>query len=708
MIKNHTLLFLIILLTISCSKLTKLPEFTTKGDVQTIDNFPPITAGNFSILGASSTNTLTPKITWSASENVNSYVLTIDTEVDSNNNCPAPYIQRHSLAKVTEKTLENLPGGGTYYACVYAYTEEGIATKAQNSGTFSFKVTTHTAFITAATHMGDLEGLTGADSICQGEADSASLDGTFMAILSDSEENAKNRIEILGNVFDTNGNLIASNSTDFWDGTLGNSIKYTASGSELTSKNTWTGSDGTGTYSTNACSDWRNKTGTVNGSFGINSNTDSTWLSSATSTCSTANYLYCISAVEPRHVNNFKATPHASINAKTSLTLTVNIGATEGNTSQLVIRRKEGTTEPNKNCSDGTDTIVSTLSPPFTTSTIVDEPGIGFFSYRICAYDASSTLLYSYAPPYTTSHGTPKAFITDSTVVPANLDSAANADTICSADSSSASPSWKHLTSDVATWRLIHSRSTENAKDRTYFHAPLFNLAAERIASQSSDLWTGSLEAKLNISSSLNTINSQVWTGTQADGTKVSEDSYDHCYDWTSNEYYEFANVGNSNYLTNYWLTDQFDGAEEDQPGVTLSYRYCEYGTAPGYGTQLPVYCIAETIDPVTSFNAAPGGTAGTIDVTIALDGNANTSLIDKIDIRRKAGATAPNASCADGADTIVSSLTGTNISSQTITDTTGAGTFSYRMCIYNISDVVDDADALEDSSNIKENVTAP
>jgi hypothetical protein len=98
-------------------------------------------------------------------------------------------------------------------------------------------------FVTSSTHRGNLGGWSGACAECAARASTAGLTGTFQAILSDGSTNAKDRLNLYNEAYyNTNGDKIADNIADFWDGNIDASIRYDENGVARMDK-VWTGSD---------------------------------------------------------------------------------------------------------------------------------------------------------------------------------------------------------------------------------------------------------------------------------------------------------------------------------------------------------------------------------------------------------------------------------------------------------------------------------
>jgi len=87
-------------------------------------------------------------------------------------------------------------------------------------------------FVTNTTFDGDLGGFQGADDKCNAEATAAGLAGTYVAWLSDSTTDAKDRIKDQGYITMA-GDVVATSLADLIDGTIGVPINVDASGNSI-------------------------------------------------------------------------------------------------------------------------------------------------------------------------------------------------------------------------------------------------------------------------------------------------------------------------------------------------------------------------------------------------------------------------------------------------------------------------------------------
>jgi hypothetical protein len=148
-----------------------------------------------------------------------------------------------------------VPASGCVFAQVQDYTNCG-PNQVCLSGKCKAAPEKSMVFITQGTWTGNLGGLAGADQKCQAEADAAGLDGLFVAFLSTSTINAKDRIpdSVYLRVDKT---VIADSKADLLDGTLDAPINLTAKGAVLTSVvRPWTGTKTDGTKFGNTCQNW--------------------------------------------------------------------------------------------------------------------------------------------------------------------------------------------------------------------------------------------------------------------------------------------------------------------------------------------------------------------------------------------------------------------------------------------------------------------
>jgi hypothetical protein len=157
------------------------------------------------------------------------------------------------------------------------------------------------AFVTNTSTSGNLGGIGAANSICQTEASSSGLTGTFRAWMS-TESNS--RIDARDNILPTNtsrpyqrvdGVLIANNYADLLDGALGATLSITSTGATYTAA-VWTGTDTAGVVrSLLTCNDWFATSGFLGGT-GFGSQSGQGWTNSGNPfnlPCGNPIRLYC-------------------------------------------------------------------------------------------------------------------------------------------------------------------------------------------------------------------------------------------------------------------------------------------------------------------------------------------------------------------------------------------------------------------------------
>jgi hypothetical protein len=140
--------------------------------------------------------------------------------------------------------------------------------------------------------------LSGADAICQAEANTNGYAGTFKAILSSDTTSAASRLSVAYPIVRATDGTTVVAATSLWGGSLTNAISTTA-------YSVWTGTNNDGSSNTgNTCSSWTSTSSSAAGWCGLsNSNNpgsyNSTWLTACQYgngySCNTANLkLYCL------------------------------------------------------------------------------------------------------------------------------------------------------------------------------------------------------------------------------------------------------------------------------------------------------------------------------------------------------------------------------------------------------------------------------
>jgi len=152
-------------------------------------------------------------------------------------------------------------------------------------------------FVTSGTTEGDLGGLSGADTICTDAATNAGLSGDWVAWLSTTTENARDRIIDARYVL-VDGTVVANDLADLTDGTLDAAIDLDANGDPVMGF-TWTGTQQDGTLAIGVdrtCLDWTDSGG--RSTQGQIESTSDTWTDFLPSDCDHQRSLYCFAAFE--------------------------------------------------------------------------------------------------------------------------------------------------------------------------------------------------------------------------------------------------------------------------------------------------------------------------------------------------------------------------------------------------------------------------
>ena len=170
-----------------------------------------------------------------------------------------------------------------------------------------------TVFVTSNTYNPNLGGIAGGDSICQSLADTAGLDGTYMAWLSDDtlESPATRFTQSEFRYVRVDGVQIAADWTDLTDGLLDAVINVDETGATQSSTDkVMTGTEGDGTADTNYAAGASNCAGWTNGTGGFSPGTPgggwrgnnlafnnpqvlNEWTTLGAGGCATADHFFC-------------------------------------------------------------------------------------------------------------------------------------------------------------------------------------------------------------------------------------------------------------------------------------------------------------------------------------------------------------------------------------------------------------------------------
>ena len=175
--------------------------------------------------------------------------------------------------------------------------------KAEGEGTQSDGLadSDHRVFATSSSYSGNMGGLSGADSKCKSAAEAAGLTRTYKAILSDSGNDAEDRLIISGEVYiiDSldNSNLVVNSGVALWNTdsvNLLSSIDLDENGNTV-NDSVWTGTGSDGGVLIDNCTNWTSSVGGTDGFIGSSASLNDQWVESISEGCNNSNRLYCIS-----------------------------------------------------------------------------------------------------------------------------------------------------------------------------------------------------------------------------------------------------------------------------------------------------------------------------------------------------------------------------------------------------------------------------
>lgn len=168
--------------------------------------------------------------------------------------------------------------------------------------------TVHRAFMTDGAFAADFGGLSGADALCQAEADGAALGGTWLAWLADDNDDPVSRFTKAGVFVRIDGVLVAQDFKELVSGTLENPIALTPTGQPAPIGGCWTsvsiGGHGLGpgtllgnVQQTTNCANWTSRDSSLMGATGQYNLTDQEWTIGGSQNCDPnevpPEHLYC-------------------------------------------------------------------------------------------------------------------------------------------------------------------------------------------------------------------------------------------------------------------------------------------------------------------------------------------------------------------------------------------------------------------------------
>lgn len=169
----------------------------------------------------------------------------------------------------------------------------------------------HQIFVSHLVYPPNFEGLSGADALCGELGKTINATASWTALLSTTKVHAKDRVAIVGPIYNVMGDLIASDGPGLWlavDGAKHGKIKWTERGFDTSAyvfpalkieiNNVWTGSTSRGEYNAThgACKDWTSVTYEDRGANGSADSDSGRWMDvDRNVACSQLARIYCLS-----------------------------------------------------------------------------------------------------------------------------------------------------------------------------------------------------------------------------------------------------------------------------------------------------------------------------------------------------------------------------------------------------------------------------
>jgi hypothetical protein len=143
-------------------------------------------------------------------------------------------------------------------------------------------------------------GLEAGDCICQTLADDAGLSGEFVAWLSDSGVDARDRLTNVSNQWVLpSGDVVAEDRSDLVDISIDHAINVDETGVADVLANVWTHTSSIGTKlptipPISACADWTSASVGIGAQAGATFRADAQWTSMSQWTCNARHRIYCL------------------------------------------------------------------------------------------------------------------------------------------------------------------------------------------------------------------------------------------------------------------------------------------------------------------------------------------------------------------------------------------------------------------------------
>jgi hypothetical protein len=156
-------------------------------------------------------------------------------------------------------------------------------------------------FLSSTTYQGDLGGFSGADMKCQTRADAAALGGVWIALVSDNNSNAIDRLVNCNNkawiLLSGPPNVVADDKQDLFDETIQQAINVDEFANDVKDGYAWTGTLSNGIAGDTNCENWTqndNQIFGIRGSAELTKNIPNSWVNFQSSRCHQERHLFCM------------------------------------------------------------------------------------------------------------------------------------------------------------------------------------------------------------------------------------------------------------------------------------------------------------------------------------------------------------------------------------------------------------------------------
>jgi len=424
----------------------------------------------------------------------------------------------------------------SYRACVYDDDLIFVGSLSMTKTGVYSKGSYHLMFATSTIYQGNFGGLSAADSICAARAAAGDLSGTWIALLSTSTIDAKDRIYEDGPFYNVLGQLVANNETDLWDGSIASTLmadEFKGTGNSVLE--IYSGSTQSGVVA-NTCGDWTSNSASAYSSIGSLNQTSSYWINNtgAYQYCAPYRRLLCISHATTPNLSAFTAATGTTTDGDVTLTLTY--PGDTSNYGRVDIRRLAEATAPSKDCTTN-GTLVTAITN-MSTTTYTDATGATGrqFTYRACVYDLAGNLVATLpSSPAFAKGGRHTIFFTNASTFTGNLGGLSGADASCT--------SAANTVGLTGSWKAMLSMTGVHAKDRIAWAGPIYNTANLLVASSAAAFFASSWNNLMRDEFGSLGNGTSTRTGSYANGTLGSQT----CSDWTSNSGSAYGWTGSDN-----------------------------------------------------------------------------------------------------------------------------------------------------------------